>query len=290
MRIVQVAALIGTCVLASGCQNNVEITVEHVQGMQTTRLAPDSRLGRQVDAAYTQLFALAEACNSAVDKIDDFVASVPSDKFEFVESTFVDARDVISGTAVSATNHMEDCRSFLKGDGETSIVDRAPEIRAKLLSISAFLKDRQVVLKSYAAAGMEIDAIRGFIAGANVEADIRKLDELAVNLETAVEAASNVDPLRVGFGGFAATDVYAITPSDPAYEEILNSAKFSKRPITSATVNVSGNSSIMLVMEHPGQFRIYQISNDPTQLAKNVAFIVSKAAEGAARFSGIGLP
>ncbi|MBN1343843.1 MAG: hypothetical protein JXQ73_14260 [Phycisphaerae bacterium] len=99
-----------------------------------------------------------------------------------------------------------------------------------------------------------------------------------------------------GFGGFMTTDVYVVNPSDPKYEEVLGCCepkgkwlcgkrrRLGLEPITKVSLGASGDSALMVVMEHPGQARIYQISNDPTVLARNVAMLVSKATAAAAKF------
>ena len=97
------------------------------------------------------------------------------------------------------------------------------------------------------------------------------------------------------------TDIYPINPSDPKYEEILKSrspilavllAPFwqntSLETITEAHVAVSGDSAIMLVMEHPGQIRVFQVTMDPTQITRNIGMLISKATTATAKFMSSG--
>lgn len=93
------------------------------------------------------------------------------------------------------------------------------------------------------------------------------------------------------FGGFRSIGVYEINPADPAYRKILgpDTAQLSLDAITSDNVTALGDSSVMIVQETPGQFRVYQISNDPTQIMRNVALLVSKALAAASKYFSGGL-
>ena len=81
-----------------------------------------------------------------------------------------------------------------------------------------------------------------------------------------------------------------INPSDPKFDDVLDSEReFGVEPITQATVGVTGDSALMIVLEHPGQVRVYQLSMDPTQIVRNIALIVSKAVQAAAKFAPLGI-
>lgn len=88
---------------------------------------------------------------------------------------------------------------------------------------------------------------------------------------------------RPGFGGFRQAGVYVINPGDPAYEAVLK-AKPAPNPLTSVTVRATGDSGIMVVQESPGQMRLYQLTNDPISLMRNVGFILDKVLQAAVKF------
>ena len=75
------------------------------------------------------------------------------------------------------------------------------------------------------------------------------------------------------------TSVYEINAADSVYGQIAScpSDLVARRPFSSAKAGAMGDASLMLVMESPGQVRVYQVSNDPTQLTQNIALIVQKA-------------
>lgn len=100
-------------------------------------------------------------------------------------------------------------------------------------------------------------------------------------------AVSTTAEQQVGFGGFQTPDIYPISPSDPLYEQVLASTDL--KEITSATVDSVGDVSIMIVLEDPAQARVYQVSNDPSQIARNVSMLVTKASLAMSRFATVGL-
>ncbi|MCH8854281.1 MAG: hypothetical protein IID41_16760 [Planctomycetes bacterium] len=101
-----------------------------------------------------------------------------------------------------------------------------------------------------------------------------------------IQKALRTTVARGGFGGFRATDIYEILPSDPMYERVLNATTF--RVMSSAEARVTGDSGIMLVLEHAGQVRVYQVSSNPEQLVRNIGLIVSKSTAAVAKYATVG--
>jgi len=93
---------------------------------------------------------------------------------------------------------------------------------------------------------------------------------------------------RPGFGGFHQAGVYRINPGDPNYDAVLK-AKAIGSPLTSVSVAVTGDSGFMIVQESPGQMRLYELTNDPIALTRNVSFIVDKVLQAAVKFSSPGV-
>lgn len=112
----------------------------------------------------------------------------------------------------------------------------------------------------------------------------RKLEDvLELSKRIAIGAAEDIR--RIGFGGFLTVGVFEINPADPMYRKILAAecVTLSCDSFTCVRARIDGDSSIMFVMESPGQIRIYQIQNDPTQLLRNIAILIQKATAAATK-------
>jgi len=89
---------------------------------------------------------------------------------------------------------------------------------------------------------------------------------------------------QAGFGGFRQAGVYRINPGDAAYDAVLK-AKPIGNPLTMVSVRATGDSGFMIVQESPGQMRLYELTNDPVALTRNVSFIIDKVLQAAVKFS-----
>lgn len=85
-----------------------------------------------------------------------------------------------------------------------------------------------------------------------------------------------------GFGGFQSGQVYELSHSDPAYEEVLKSEP-DGRPVTLAKAYVTGDSTIIFVQETPTYVRVFSTDMDNEKLAQNVLLIMDKALQAAVR-------
>lgn len=94
---------------------------------------------------------------------------------------------------------------------------------------------------------------------------------------------SSVSRTRPGFGGFQQAGVYRINPGDPHYDKVLK-AKAIGSPLTAVKVAATGDSGFMIVQESPGQMRLYELTNDPIALTRNVSFILDKVMQSAVKF------
>lgn len=79
-----------------------------------------------------------------------------------------------------------------------------------------------------------------------------------------------------GYGGYAATGVYTITPGDPQYENVLK-APVSGKPISYVHAGALGDASIMFVQESPTHIRVHHVNMDAERLAQMIARISDKA-------------
>lgn len=138
----------------------------------------------------------------------------------------------------------------------------------------------QKIAKESAKKKKEMDEVAGTLRR------IAESQDAAKAARAQIEDALRSTVARGGFGGFRATDIYEISPSDPMYERVLNATQF--RVMSSAEAHVAGDSGIMLVLEHAGQVRVYQVSSNPEQLVRNIGLIVSKATAAVAKYAAVG--
>lgn len=288
----KLAVLFLSPVLLVGCgQNSLKIRVDKVQGVSSTRLDPNSRLGRQLDEAIADLGLLVDQCNEADSAMDSFKGLYGPDEQEIVEDALGGYREVVDITRRRALELKVEVREYFNR-GEIS--EAASDIRMTLRRISAFFDEAKDRFATWAAAFKRSNAFsRLFEFGGASPTEVATRGDQARDISHAFQrmqtVAAEAEKPSPGFGGFQATDIYAISPSDPLYDKILAKDQGSAEPLTLVKVDVTGDSSIMLVMEHPGQFRVYQVSNDPTQITRNIALVVSKATGAVAKFAGVGL-
>lgn len=271
---------------AQGCQSQLTLRVEQVKDVASTRLSPDSRLGRVIDAAIADLNVFCEQCESALSAMEAFVLEFPDDEKGAVEGALKGYHSTVEEYSDRAVVHRDRCRSFYARE---QILGVAPDIRATLRQVEVFFAEASPALRSWRDAGGRTGAFRSLLnLGVPEEFARQGIDKVNAHVDGALSSADPSSRPSLGFGGVIATDVYVINPSDPLYATILKN-KLNKHPLTQVSVGVTGDSSIMVVMEHFGQFRVYQISNDPTQITRNIALVVSKATAAVARFAGGGL-
>ncbi len=115
---------------------------------------------------------------------------------------------------------------------------------------------------------------------------LKGVSEQAEGLELAVQTAG-----KDGFGGFRTIGVTEIDASDRAYRSILtsNSVPLSHDSFSKLKATTTGDATVIIVQESPTEFRLYQISNDPTTLMKNISLLVAKATAAAAKYLSGGI-
>ena len=75
MRMTKLLAVALTCVLATGCQNNIQIKVEKVMGVSS--VSRNSRIGRQLSRSIDNLNAIISSCEAAHAARLEFISSFP---------------------------------------------------------------------------------------------------------------------------------------------------------------------------------------------------------------------
>lgn len=274
MRIASTLAIAMTCVLAMGCQNNIHMRVEKVLGVSS--VSREGRIGRQLFESIHKLNNLIKLCRETQAEIDKSPTA----------GTLAGYRLALDEMAKQATKLRNECQAYfdpasggLKTANPRWTLNAAVEFFNKVTGeCRKWLADNRAKIKDQAPDLIKIS------------------EELVFELGRAREAA------KPRFGGFVSTDVYPINPSDPMYARILKSgspigavvfAPFwrntSLETITEAKVGVSGDSAIMLVVESPGQVRVYQVSMDPTQITRNIGLLISKATAAGMKFLSGGI-
>ena len=88
--------------------------------------------------------------------------------------------------------------------------------------------------------------------------------------------------------------VFVMSAGDPSYREVLKASPVRSKwghshPISMAEIGSWGESSVMIVFDSPVSVRTQKISNDPTQLIRNVALIIDKALQAVAKYATMGV-
>ncbi len=300
----------------AGCANSLHVEVSKVEGVSS--LQPNSALGRSLDEAIASLDTLEGNCNRVVLLLRAWADE--STRAALAQDHAAGTTEKPAGGDAGKAASAEETPAGQPGQqGQADYRRRIPSWEGRYLAVATeahklaeettkFFEGGDISRKA-STARAQVRKVRAFFVKAansfeewRAKAEnVRSLEDIAKRLGTAdafravqqaeVEALATATfgepkaPLR--FGGFTATDVYEINPSDPAYENVFNSRTF-ESPLTMVSTSVSGDSAIMIVIEHAGQARVYQVSNDPVQLTRNIGFLVSKASAAVARFGAAG--
>lgn len=181
------------------------------------------------------------------------------------------------------------------------------KVELELLKTQQFLRQHVEYVRNYPKKLVEwVSSLAGTAHDEKLEivraVSIEVTEKLIINIEAIV--ANVKTDLQTGFGGFVTLGVFELRPSDPNYDFVL-SAKNGRlpkdegraksgyvlpEPLTGASASFDGDSSLIFVMESPGQIRVYQVESDPTALLRNVAILVQKAVSAAAKFLSTTVP
>jgi len=272
MRLGLLAAVLG---LTAGCQNQVTVRVERVVlDPEAATLQRDSRLGRTVELALTSLDELSQAYDSIL------VACKEDAKTEqFLEAVTRKVQDQQAATR----KRIEALEDLFRGEDAS-----AGDIRWELCrtgvffgQYSRFASDLKEALATVVENLAKDNPMRQNLG--NIRAKVLPQAVKTAEVAGAAETRTN----QAMFGGFCSSDVYEINASDPVYRRILGAspAKHSRACVTRVDAGATGDSTIMIVMESPCQFRLYQISNDPTRIVQNLSLITQKVLAAALRFA-----
>jgi len=326
--------MLSVVVMSLGCQNTLTIRVQRALVPSSLHLRHSSRLGVQLDTAIVNLNSLMSTCEAMDRTLDDWVKGFPEGEYREAAQNNTkfwreDLRDVASGeskpeepTAIELRN---ECASYYSLVDITAHVDH---IRETLRQVDKYLTYRVPLLQNWIDQAKTTQMLSGVARKFDLKMqEIEKADDQATarDAKDKREQGSAQEKLRTlmqekqgeslaqievraaqaakkRFGGFVATDVYLVNPSDPKYVDILKTRgpwhslfkevfwqDVSAESFTKASAGVTGDSAIMFVMEHPGQVRMYQVSLDPTQITSNIGMLVSKAAAAGAKYMSAGV-
>lgn len=286
--------------LSAGCQNTLELRVQRVCLPEDTQLRPNSSLGAALTKSVENLEKVVQYGQAFDSRYREFVNGLSQRHRAIFEPALAAYVDRVKEIQQEASELAQTCRAYFETSDATG---QKAEIKRTLNEITALFGQDVRELQSLWAQAKQVPSIRALttaeppgddraVADAmEAQAGFRQCD--AASRKVTGLASRGVQDAKVGFGGFVATDVYEINPSDPGWARVFGSrrggSRVSREPISRVSLGVSGDSAAMVVAEHPGQMRVYQISNDPTQLAGNVALLVSKAVAAAAKFTNAGL-
>lgn len=286
----------GLCMVLAGggCQNSLRVRVEKVRGVSS--VSRESRVGQTLEEAIENLTRVKEQCTALDRSLSDYVLGFPEDQREAELSHVSGYQTVLSQTKAAAESLIAECESAFRpasADGVV-VVPRATLRKARDFldqTASNMVSWRTTLAKFQHLQQLSAEVDRGLKkVTAEKKAEAKRGADVWSDLSNLLAAAEEgAKRTKVGFGGFMTTDIFVINPSDPKYQEILGKPGLTTEPLTEASVAASGDSAIMLVMENPGQVRVYQVSMDPTQITRNIGLIVSKATAAAAKYAGAGL-
>jgi hypothetical protein len=304
--------------LTTGCQNKIHVRVEKVRNVWS--MNRESRIGRALEDAIESLSHIVNQCTQAEIALDRHIESLEPEVQEGERSFTSGYRAVLRGTADDARELIRKCEAIFFPPSPASTDAPLVVPRQTLAEVREFLdltsRNRQT-WKEALAGFPELETLLEKVRlGQNKNATAKEKEDAAeaegqaellevihrgrdsVVVAAAAEAAKTT---KIGFGGFMSTDVFVINPSDPKYAEILKSPSpvgsffvapwyrnTSVETLTEAVVAVTGDSAVMLVMESPGQVRVYQVRMDPTQITRNIGLLVSKATGAAAKYAAGG--
>lgn len=286
-RFVVLAVVVTGAASLSACRSSLSVKVERVVLADADKLPAEGPLGRRLLAAVERLHdaetrlarldtALAELAQGSSDAGALALAVAPS------RSAFSTARRVARGLS----------DDILSRFAATDVADAALRGRADLLRVESFWIHEYAVAAGFKKLGHTIPDFQDAMAEAS-KSDARLAHEVNASAQAVAVDQASVPRAGLGFGGFVSTDVYMLNPSDRAYQRVLAAQKvvLSNDPLTTVDVNAAGDSSILVVLEQPAQARLFQVTADPTQVARNLGMIMNKASGAALRFlSGAGAP
>jgi len=274
------AILQAAAVLAiGGCRSGLTVSVHRVIVPTADRLQSDSPLGRRVATAAADLQEFVE-CAAAAEGAARRLADEDADwkgPLSRYQETVRQARE-------EGARLLSRCRSLFSESAEAShsadALGLGFDAQVVLEGVHSFFATSAAQLRTLQEDVCGIPSLASLcvMGGAPNKCGIQEIIALA----GAAQARS-----RPGAMGMTRTDVYEINPSDPNYRRIFaaGGAQISKEPITEARIDAIGESALMIVLEHAGQVRVYQVSNDPTRITRNVAMLVDKATAAVAKFA-----
>jgi hypothetical protein len=292
-------ALVAFLALSSGCaQNKLRVKVQQVvldDDDKSGCLQTDSRYGRAVVQTMARLEIFVEEFKRLGNVLNTVGTSDPP------------LRKLLAGDVQDLRRSIEACETLiedLSGLFETDAIALAPRITAKLIRTRTLLKTtiqpqlgsiknlantsedlfldiagRKTAKEAEKAMLDKFEAFRARIT----TGDINDLLDDVADATDEIVAVTDRGIAEFGFGGFATIGVFEINAADPIYRKILKRPVLTREEFTQASANIGGDSSIMLVMESPGQTRVYQVQNDPTQLVRNIAILIQKATAAATK-------
>jgi hypothetical protein len=250
------------------------------------RLQHDSRLGREVVAT----LALLDTFQEGIRSIENDIIERPRQALP-MSDRLAAMRAAVGRMATETETHIEDLEALF---AEDDIVSKKALIVRRVMVAQLFLSSSIDGLRPYAdelvksMKTMTPDQREKLERALSADQDKpvaiatlkATLDFLRNSLSERIKVAFESLQANIGFGGFTTATVYEINPSDPQYRYLLqdkDDVLESKTPLTSAHADALGSNSVMIVMESPGQVRVYHVANDPTQVVQNVGLIMEKA-------------
>jgi len=249
-----------------------------------------TRRGPSVFGSIVRMTAIRAWTHVAADAVENALLDYVNSQPDQADPMSKDSEDWAETFRLNYASFHRDCaRLRAIGDRAHELLqaeryDRLFLAESETVALRATHAARQI---EYFAAESEEKRIEAFED--RVGADLENARKFVANLTSEKEALAPIlaagqreAPTSAGFGGFMMPDVFVLQPSDPLYEFVLN-APVDSTPLSATTVETVGDSSVVIVQESPGQFRIKRVASDPTTMIQNSAFVADMALRAAAQ-------
>jgi hypothetical protein len=272
--------LLACLVLMTGCQNAVTVRVELLTPKTAVaRASAECAVSQATAQRYVREVVLTNAAINAVQNR----LSEASDALVLMNYP----KSAQSAQFPVLANLEKELDSF--HNALQQHVDRATNLPAEPVSAADLQQLRSVqsrlagllALKTEPLARLET-RLRENVPEKGKEKDKQAADAAIQSLVATVRAQADV----VGFGGFRIVGVHRMNPADPIYQQVVNPKEYQASGVYSeAAAAANGDSTVVFVQEVPTYIRFFELDNDPTQLIRNVLYLMDKVLQAAVKYA-----
>jgi hypothetical protein len=275
-------AVLACIALLTGCQNALSVRVELLAPKsEAAQTSAEVMLSQAAAQRYVREVVLTDGAMKAVQKrLDEASDALVQWNYPRADQpaqfpVLTDLEKELNPYRDSLQPHVNRATGAPSDKNEIMIED-VRELRGLQGRLAGLL-----ALKTEPLARLE-SRLKGSAPDHGKEREKQTVDDAIQSLVKTVRAKSNV----IGFGGFRIVGVHQMNPGDEIYRQVVDSKHYLPSGVYSAaTAAANGDSTIVFVQEVPTYIRFFEIDNDPTQLIRNVMFIVDKVLQAAVKYA-----